>query len=152
MLLEPAPRVAASAAASSAGEQFDGLISGAARRFDHDASLLRAIVYVESRFNPNALSPKGAIGLMQVMPATARGLGVEAPEKNLFDPETNLLAGARYLRRLIDMFPGRPELAIAAYNAGEGAVIRHRRQIPPYPETRSYVQQVQARYLLYRGL
>jgi soluble lytic murein transglycosylase-like protein len=144
-------RAAASVSPAATVDRFDGLISAAARKFDHDVSLLRAIVHVESRFNPNALSPKGAIGLMQVMPQTARGIGVDAPETALFDPETNLLAGARYLRQLVDRFPDRPELAIAAYNAGEGAVMRYRRQIPPFPETQSYVRQVQAQYLLYRN-
>ena len=135
----------------AAAEPFGPLISEVARQFDHDVSLMRAIIHVESRFNPNALSPKGAIGLMQVMPATARGVGIAAPEQALFDPETNLIAGARYLRKLVDMFPDRPELAIAAYNAGEGAVLRYRGQVPPFPETQAYVRQVQARLLHYRN-
>lgn len=150
VLLAPDPRTTAAPPPGAAAERFDGLIAAAARRFDHDVGLLRAIVHVESRFNPNAVSPKGAIGLMQVMPQTARGIGVRAPETALFDPETNLLAGAHYLRQLLDRFPDRPDLAIAAYNAGEGAVMRYRRQIPPYPETQSYVRQVQAEYLRYR--
>jgi soluble lytic murein transglycosylase-like protein len=151
VLLASGSQATASAAPMAAIDRFDGLISAAARKFDHDVSLLRAIVHVESRFNPNARSPKGAIGLMQLMPATARSIGVEAPERALFDPETNLFAGARYLRQLVDRFPDRPDLAIAAYNAGEGAVMRYRRQIPPFPETQSYVRQVQAQYLLYRN-
>jgi soluble lytic murein transglycosylase-like protein len=126
------------------------LIDSVARRHGHDASLLRAIVHVESRFNPRAVSPKGAIGLMQVMPATGRRVGVSDPQRTLFDPESNLDAGARYLQILVDMFPKRLDLAIAAYNAGEGAVIRYKRSIPPYPETQSYVRQVLAQYSRYR--
>ncbi len=128
----------------------EGMISVAARKYGHDVDLLRAIVHVESHFNPEALSPKGAIGLMQVMPATGRRLGVDTPRKSLFDPATNLDAGARYLRLLMDMFPDRPDLAVAAYNAGEGAVLRHRRQVPPFPETQAYVRDVMSAYERYR--
>jgi hypothetical protein len=118
------------------------LIHRVAHHYGHDPQLLNAIIHVESRFNPEAVSPKGAIGLMQVMPATARRMGVDDPARALLDPGTNLRAGARYLRLLWDMFAGQPELAIAAYNAGEGAVLRHGKQVPPYPETRNYVDQV----------
>lgn len=130
----------------------DPMIANAARRHGHDANLLKAIIHVESRFNPNALSSKGAIGLMQVMPATGLRMGVREPDAKLFDPATNLDAGARYLRILMDMFNGQAELAIAAYNAGEGAVLRHGGKIPPYPETVSYVRDVMAQYGRYRGL
>lgn len=124
----------------------DVLIAAAAARYGHQTNLLRAIVHVESRFNAAAVSPKGAIGLMQVMPATATGLGVADPATRLFDPAVNLDAGARLLRQLLDQFKDRPELAIAAYNAGPGAVLKHGRGIPPYPETQAYVRDVTAEY------
>lgn len=122
------------------------LVDRVARRYGHEARLLLAIIHVESRFNPNAVSPKGAIGLMQVMPATAERVGVLEPQRALFDPETNLHAGARYLRLLRDLFGDRLELAVAAYNAGEGAVLRHQREIPPFRETQAYVRDVMAVY------
>ncbi|AKJ27820.1 lytic transglycosylase domain-containing protein [Caldimonas brevitalea] len=127
------------------------LIEGTARAYGHEAALLKAIIHVESAFNPRAVSPKGAIGLMQVMPATALRMGVQQPQRALFEPEANLQAGARYLRLLMNMFPERAELAIAAYNAGEGAVLRYKREIPPYPETQAYVRKVLALYREYRG-
>lgn len=123
-------------------EELDRLIARVADAHDHDQHLLKAIMYVESRFNPLAVSPKGAIGLMQVMPATGARMGVEEPSKSLFDPKTNLEAGARYITLLKRLFPNRLDLVLAAYNAGEGAVIRHRRSIPPYRETQAYVRSV----------
>jgi soluble lytic murein transglycosylase-like protein len=101
------------------------------------ASLVEAVIRVESGFNPAAVSPRGAQGLMQLMPATAAGLGV--PDS--FDPRTNIEGGVRHLRALIDRFPQRVDLAVAAYNAGEGAVT-HYAGIPPYPETQHYVRKV----------
>jgi soluble lytic murein transglycosylase-like protein len=136
----------------AAAQPLDGMIANVAKKYGHDADLLKAIIHVESRFNANAVSPKGAIGLMQVMPATGQRVGIATPRTTLFDPEQNLHAGARYLRILMDMFPERPELAIAAYNAGEGAVLRHKRAIPPYPETQAYVRDVLANYQRYRAL
>jgi soluble lytic murein transglycosylase-like protein len=135
----------------SAAQPLAIMINDVAAQYGHDANLLRAIIHVESRFNANAVSPKGAIGLMQIMPATGRSLGVEEPRRALFDPQTNVRAGAKYLRILMDKFSDRPELAIAAYNAGEGAVMRYKRDIPPYPETQSYVRQVFARYSFYKN-
>lgn len=123
----------------------DELIADTARRFGHDAHLMRAIVRVESAFNARAVSSKGAIGLMQLMPATARRYGVEKAS-DLFDPATNLLAGARYLADLHRLFPRRIELVLAAYNAGEGAVIRRNYSVPPYPETQAYVRSVLSAY------
>jgi len=109
--------------------------------------LLKAVVATESGFNPQALSPKGAIGLMQLIPDTAERFGVKARAnatvaEQLTDPRTNIRAGARYLAWLVRRFDGRTDLALAAYNAGEGAVDRAGRRIPPFPETRRYVSTV----------
>ena len=134
------------AAGPGPNAELRALVERVAQRYGHDARLLLAIIHVESRFNPNAVSPKGAIGLMQVMPATAERVGVLDPLRALFDPETNLHAGARYLRLLCDLFGDRLELAVAAYNAGEGAVLRHQREIPPFRETQAYVRDVMAAY------
>ncbi len=120
---------------------------------DHniDFELLQALIAAESGFDSTAVSPKGAIGLMQIMPATARRYGIDgdrkmAIERKLVDPKTNIKTGTRYLRDLINMFPGRLELAIAAYNAGEGAVQRAGNQIPNYKETQAYVKTVMQLY------
>lgn len=118
---------------------------------DIDYELLQALIATESGFNPRAVSPKGAVGLMQLMPPTARRYGVRADktspiEKKLTDPQTNIRAGSRYLRDLIDLFPGQLELAIAAYNAGEGAVQRAGNKIPNYAETKNYVKTVMQLY------
>jgi len=112
-----------------------------------DYELLQALIATESGFDAQAVSPKGAMGLMQLMPATAQRYGVSADkrstiEKKLFDPRINIAAGSRYLRDLIAMFPGQIELALAAYNAGEGAVQRAGNKIPNYKETQNYVQTV----------
>lgn len=133
-------------AGSRRGEALEQLIADAAARYGHPTNLLKAIVHVESRFNATAVSPKGAIGLMQLMPETARELGVVDPSTRLFDPAINLDAGARLLRQLLDRFSDRPELALAAYNAGAGAVLRYGREMPPYPETRAYVRDVAAEF------
>ena len=119
-----------------------------------DYSLLKALIVTESGFNPYAVSPKGAVGLMQLIPPTAQRYGVTAGEggtieEKLTDPKTNIKAGARYLADLIKRFPGRLELALAAYNAGEGAVQRAGNKIPNYPETQNYVKTVMQ---LYSGL
>lgn len=112
-----------------------------------DYELLQALIATESGFDAQAVSPKGAMGLMQLMPATAQRYGVAADkrstiEKKLFDPRINIAAGSRYLGDLIAMFPGQIELALAAYNAGEGAVQRAGNKIPNYKETQNYVQTV----------
>ncbi|RYF74672.1 MAG: lytic transglycosylase domain-containing protein [Comamonadaceae bacterium] len=122
-------------------------VSEAAVRHAIDAELLQALIATESGFDAQALSPKGAVGLMQLMPGTAERYGVRADrnrsiESKLADPRINVAAGARYLRDLIAMFPGRLELALAAYNAGEGAVQRAGNRIPAYRETQNYVRTV----------
>ena len=116
-----------------------------------DYELLQALIATESGFDTFAVSPKGAVGLMQLMPPTAQRYGVRADkntpiEKKLTDPKTNIKAGATYLRDLIKMFPGQLELALAAYNAGEGAVQRAGNKIPNYPETKNYVKTVMQLY------
>ena len=122
---------------SLAGD-FADAIAAAADRHGLDRALLAAMVEVESGFHPRAVSPKGARGLMQLMPATAKRFGVTDP----FDPLQSLDGGAQYLNWLLKRFEGRTDLALAAYNAGEGAVDRHGRQIPPYGETLRYVNGV----------
>ncbi|HSU21484.1 MAG TPA: lytic transglycosylase domain-containing protein [Variovorax sp.] len=119
----------------------------AARTHDIDYELLQALVATESGFDAQAVSPKGARGLMQLMPATAERYGVRGDarttqELKLFDPRVNVAAGSRYLRDLIGRFQGSIELALAAYNAGEGAVQRAGNRIPDYRETQNYVKTV----------
>ena len=103
--------------------------------------LVSAVIQVESAFNPRAVSSKGAQGLMQLMPATARDLGVTDP----FDPDQNIRGGVTYLRRLLDRYDDNEELALAAYNAGPSAVERYGNQVPPYHETRQFIGRVRDR-------
>ena len=119
-------------------EQFEPLIREHAARHALRIELVRAVIQVESGYNPRARSPKGAMGLMQLMPATARQLGV----RNAYDPAENIGGGCAYLRQLLDRYHGNEELALAAYNAGSDAVERHGNAIPPYRETRDYVNKV----------
>ena len=123
------------------GGDLRALAEAAARRHGLDPALVLAVVQVESGFRPDAVSPKGARGLMQLMPGTATRLGVE----DSFDPEQNLDGGTRHLGDLIARYNGDVKRALAAYNAGEGAVERHR-GVPPYGETRAYVRNVLRRY------
>jgi soluble lytic murein transglycosylase-like protein len=118
--------------------QYDLLIEAAASAAAVEANLLRAVIVVESGFNPRAVSKKGALGLMQLMPATAARFGASNP----LDPRQNVAAGARYLKFLIDRFGHDVRLALAAYNAGEDAVARNGGQIPPFSETLAYVPRV----------
>jgi soluble lytic murein transglycosylase-like protein len=111
-----------------------------------DAGLIHAVVRAESGYNPKAVSPKGAGGLMQLMPGTAKRYGVQ----DRFDPEQNLLGGARYLKDLLILFNNDLKLAIAAYNAGEGAVMRYGNKIPPFAETQNYVPKVLAYWISHR--
>ncbi|WP_278534532.1 lytic transglycosylase domain-containing protein [Delftia acidovorans] len=121
-----------------------------------DYDLLKAVIAVESGFDAQAISPKGAVGLMQLMPATAQRFGVEASrqrsvQQQLADPAVNVPAGARYLNHLMGLFPGRLDLVLAAYNAGEGAVRRAGQAIPPFQETRNYVKAVLGIYEQLQG-
>lgn len=127
--------------ASPADDQrFEALVQEHAARHALRPELVRAVIQVESGFNPGARSPRGAMGLMQLMPTTASELGVRDP----YDPAENIRGGTTYLRRLIDRYDGNEDLALAAYNAGAQAVDRHGRQVPPYQETREYVRKVGA--------
>ena len=100
------------------------------------------VIEKESRFHTRAVSPKGAMGLMQLMPWTARRLGVRKP----FDPGENIRAGTQHMRELMDRFGGQVDLVLASYNAGEGAVLKYGRSVPPYRETRDYVKTIGKRY------
>jgi len=113
-------------------------VATAAQQTKLDPALLHAVIRVESAYNPRALSPRGALGLMQLMPATAKRFDV----KNPYDPHQNILAGAKYLSELSRMFKGDIRLALAAYNAGPNAVIKYGSKIPPYTETKLYVPKV----------
>ncbi len=124
-------------------------IATVGRDFNIDPGFLAAVMHVESRGNARAVSPKGARGLMQVMPATAKQMGVGDPLVELDDPLTNLRTGAAYLKTLQRRFGNNLDLVLAAYNAGEGAVMKYGRKIPPYRETQGYVVSVMDRY---RGL
>ena len=136
-----APVVETAPAAALNDNSITALIRKAAQETSLSPQLLHAVIAVESGFDSRAVSPKGALGLMQLMPQTARQLGVRDP----FDPAQNVAAGATYLRSLLDRFNGNLELALAAYNAGEVAVVRAGYRIPPFAETRAYVPRVLAR-------
>jgi soluble lytic murein transglycosylase-like protein len=123
------------------------LIREAASQHGVEFELLQAVIATESGFDPEAVSPKGAVGLMQLIPDTAERFGVRpqgalSVSERLTDPRTNIQAGSRYLAWLIKHFNGDVRLALAGYNAGEGAVLKAGRRIPNYPETISYVQKV----------
>lgn len=120
----------------------DSFIVASSRKYAIDPLLIYSQMHQESSFKPRARSYKGASGLMQLMPATAIRLGV----KNIYDPQQNIDGGVRYMRMLLDMFGGDVNLALAGYNAGEGAVMKYGNQIPPYNETREYVRRISARY------
>lgn len=123
-------------------ERYRVIIESAAAANGVDANLIHAVITAESAFNASAISPKGASGLMQLMPDTARRYGV----RNIFDPVENIHGGVRYLRDLLTLFNGDVKLALAGYNAGENAVIRAGHRIPPYAETIAYVPKVMDLY------
>jgi soluble lytic murein transglycosylase-like protein len=125
----PAPDVTVAAIADA--------VERAAAQHSVPAALIHSVIKVESNYDPTAVSPKGALGLMQLIPATARRFGVS----NVFDPADNIQGGARYLRYLLDLYGGDYPLALAAYNAGEGAVAKYG-TVPPYPETQNYLKLV----------
>ncbi len=126
--------------------RYDGLIDEAARLYELPEPFIRAVMRVESDFNPSVVSRAGAMGLMQLMPKTARSMGVSDP----FDVRQNIFGGARYLRILANRFKGDLVLTVAAYNAGEGAVEKYD-GIPPYRETQRYVRRVLKHYYAYRS-
>lgn len=125
--------------------KYDQLITRTAGKYNVDPALVKAVIKTESNFNHRAVSPKGAQGLMQLMPSTAYALQV--PDS--FHPDNNVEGGVKYLRYLMELFRNDLSLALAAYNAGENAVIKHR-GIPPYRETQNYVQRVLSQYQQYR--
>ncbi|MFP4307359.1 MAG: lytic transglycosylase domain-containing protein [Desulfococcaceae bacterium] len=127
--------------------KFTEIIAGAAEEYGVEAELIRAIIHAESAFNPKAVSHRGARGLMQLMPATARFLGV----RNWFDPEQNIMAGTRYFRQLLDRVDGKVKLALAAYNAGMRNVKKYE-GVPPFPVTRKYVKNVMDYYDVFKHL
>lgn len=122
-------------------------IGTAAAEFNVDEALVHAVITAESGYNAGAVSRAGAQGIMQLMPGTAKRYGVA----DAFDAEQNIRGGTRYLRDLLDMFDNDVELAVAAYNAGENAVLKYGRKIPPYRETQAYVAKVQAYYRKFKG-
>jgi soluble lytic murein transglycosylase-like protein len=134
----PTFRVTRPATPNVAHEPFEPLVQEYAARHGLRPDLVRAVIQVESGFAPGATSPKGAMGLMQLMPATARALGVRRP----YDPTENIRGGTTYLRQLLDRYDGDETLALAAYNAGSSAVDRYGGQVPPYKETQDYVRKV----------
>jgi len=137
--------------ASSVYQAVHGSLSAASQSYGVDYDLIKAVVATESAFNPKAVSPKGAVGLMQLMPKTAQRYGVQSDRgasisTKLTDPDLNIQTGTRYLADLLKMFGGQTELALAAYNAGEGAVARAGNRIPNYKETQNYVRRVMSVY------
>lgn len=131
----------------ASASSYHDIVERAARRHRVNARLLHAIIAVESAYRADAVSQRGAMGLMQLMPATAERYGLT----DLLDPAQNVHAGAQHLRELLEFFDGNVMLALAAYNAGAGAVLRHG-GIPPYRETAQYVAKVLERYAEYGGL
>lgn len=129
------------------GRPYARLVAAAARTHNVPQALLHAVIKTESGYNPKARSPAGAVGLMQLMPDTAREMGVQ----NRLDPEDNVQGGARYLKRMLDLFDNDITLAVAAYNAGPEAVLR-RGAVPPFAETRRYVPDVLREYRRLQGL
>ena len=131
---------------TTGNSEVDNYIVESGKRNSVDPLLLYSIMHQESSFKLRAMSNKGARGLMQLMPGTANRFGVT----NIWDPRQNIEGGARYMRFLLDLFSGDVRLALAGYNAGEGAVMKYKNQVPPYAETREYVRRIGNRYSLIR--
>ena len=134
---------------------FEPLINQYAKMHNVDPALVKAVIAAESAFQPGVVSAKGALGLMQIIPGTGQRYGVtgdrkQSVQQKLFDPATNLKVGTRYLRDLLGMFAQNIELALAAYNAGEGNVMKYKNKVPPFAETREYVKKVQKLYVDYK--
>lgn len=153
MLKEPKESLPSSAAAansispSAKAMSFGPLVNETARVNEMEAALLHAVITAESNYNTRAVSRKGAIGLMQLMPATAKRYGVT----DMYDPAQNVRGGTRYLKDLLKLFNNDQRLTLAAYNAGENTVARFGNKIPPYRETREYVNKVMALYNQYQA-
>jgi soluble lytic murein transglycosylase-like protein len=145
LVLDKKPQARFSVSGAATTRQFSRLILHTAREYQVDPALVHAVVTAESGYNPEAISKAGAVGLMQLMPATARRYGVQDRR----DPAENLRGGVRYLQYLLTRFKTLP-LALAAYNAGENAVVKYGHQIPPYPETEAFVRKVLNYYRAYQ--
>ncbi len=123
-------------------KKYSAYVAQSAKKYNVDPRLVHAVILAESAYNPNAVSPVGAMGLMQLMPATAKRFGVT----NRRDPRQSIDGGTHYLKILLKLFKSNTRLAVAAYNAGEGAVMKYNNSIPPYKETQNYVKKVLAFY------
>ncbi|QAU25527.1 lytic transglycosylase domain-containing protein [Dyella sp. M7H15-1] len=146
-LQSPSQAPAPTAPFSAGSHRYAPLIADIAKQYNIDPMLMHAVIHVESAYNERALSSKGAVGLMQLMPATAQRFG----KTELYQPRENLEAGAAYLQALQQRFGGQLNLVLAGYNAGENAVLRNGNTVPPYPETQAYVQRVLAYYTRLKG-
>jgi soluble lytic murein transglycosylase len=129
-----------------APQSYDAIIAKAARKHGVASALIKSVIQAESAFDPTAISPRGAQGLMQIMPANLKALAVRDP----FDPQQNIMGGTRYLKQMLQRYDNNMKLALAAYNAGPGAVDRHNHSVPPFDETRAYVNKVIRLYQTYK--
>ncbi len=146
--VSPSKPIRSNASNTENRQRYSHFVKQAAQTYNIEPALLEAVIATESGFNSNAVSPKGAVGLMQIMPDTAKRYGVS----NLYDPMQNISGGAQYLSDLMQLFNNDLKLVLAAYNAGENAVIRHGNRIPPYNETIKYVPKVMGAYTKYQQM